>query len=73
MKKNEFEFCESIVNHNSHIYEAQQYIKENFGINSTFDNKNNELHLCEDVDDLNLVAAKNYLKEAIGEDKIIVL
>lgn len=72
MRKDELEFCESIVNHKAHVYQAQQKIKEEFGVESVFDENHNEIQLLESNDPLKKIAAKKYLQDNFGEDKILI-
>lgn len=74
MTENEKKFVESIVNFDSNVLKAQQYIKENYSIDSTFDDDTCEIHLtCENAENaLMLAAAKEYITETL-EDSVICI
>lgn len=78
MKKsyeNEKDFVKRILDLNHDVAECQKYIKENFCIDSVYDNKNNILHLyCTNANEgLELVAAKQYVNDCIDESFVKVI
>lgn len=72
MNNNEKLFIESFINHNDNISKAQKYIKENFNIDSKYDETKNILHLFATNinENLNLVSAKDYVLSIIDETMI---
>ena len=74
MTINECNFVKMIVNYDKGIQELQDNIKENFNINSEYDDCTNTLHLfTENIkDSLQLVSAKNYILSKIDEGLINV-
>lgn len=67
-------FLESFINHKSNVSKGQAYIKENFNIDSEYNEETNTLHLfCKNVNEsLNLAAAKEYLLTSIDETMITI-
>lgn len=64
MTKNEAKLADIIVNYDQRVLEARNYIKENFGVSSEYDEENGILNLyTENVNEsLQLLAAKEYLE-----------
>lgn len=64
MTINEAKFADLIVNYDQKLLEARNYIKENFGVSSTYDDEEGKLNLfTENVNEaLQLMAAKEYLE-----------
>lgn len=64
MTKNEAKLADIIVNYDQRVLEARNYIKENFGVSSEYDEENGILELyTENVNEsLQLLAAKEYLE-----------
>lgn len=74
--ENELKFVENILNFNHNLAEAQYYLKENFGIDSEYDEETGILHLLnnENVNEaLALATAREYVINYIGEDMIQVV
>ena len=67
--KNILAFVEKMVNYNDHIKNAQEYIKENYNVKSSFDDETNTLYIYSTNinESLNVVAAKEYINDTIGE------
>lgn len=74
--ENERIFAENILNFNHNLAEAQYYLKENFGIDSEYDEASGTLHLLND-DNVNealaMATAREYVINYIGEDMIQVV
>lgn len=72
--KNILAFVEKMVNYNDHIKNAQEYIKENYNVKSSFDDETNTLYIYSTNinESLNVVAAKEYINDTIGEDFVTV-
>ena len=64
MTSNEAKFADLIVNYDKKLVECREYIKENFGIDSTYDEENQKLNLfTRNVnEELQLMAAKEYVE-----------
>lgn len=71
----ESEYVKRVLNFSQDIEKAQQYIKENFGVNCSFDEETYKVHLWTSNinESLQLVAAKEYLINNIGEDFIEIV
>ena len=69
MTENERKFAESIVNFESNVKKAQQYIKETYQIDSQFDIETGNMYLtCAVAENaLMLAAAKEYITEEVDE------
>ena len=69
MTENERKFAESIVNFESNVKKAQQYIKETYQIDSQFDIEAGNMYLtCAVAENaLMLAAAKEYITEEVDE------
>lgn len=63
MTENERKLADLIVNYDRHIADAQEYIKENFGVESVYNAEESSLRLyVTNVNDaLQILAAKEYL------------
>ena len=74
MTDNEKRLVESIVNFKENILKAQQYVKENFGVESEYDEKQNIFHIHTDNinEALNAVSAKEYVENEIGPEFVTV-
>ena len=68
MTINEAKFADSIVNYDQRISEVREYIKENFGVSSNFDDEEYALELyTENVNEaLQLMAAKEYIENTLA-------
>lgn len=68
MTLNEAKFADVIVNYDQKILEAREYIQENFGVSSRFDDEERTLELyTENVNEaLQLMAAKEYLENTLA-------
>jgi hypothetical protein len=64
MTKNEAKLADIIVNYDQRVLEARNYIKENFGVSSEYDEENGILNLyTENINEsLQLLAAKEYIE-----------
>lgn len=74
--ENERIFAEHILNFNHNLAEAQYYLKENFGIDSEYDEASGTLHLLNDDnvnEALEMATAREYVINYIGEDMIQVV
>ena len=67
-------FLESFINHKSNVSKGQAYIKENFNIDSEYNEDTNTLHLyCNNVNEsLELVPAKEYVLSQIDESMLAI-
>ena len=74
MTNNEKDFVKSIVEHSENIKKAQEYIEENFGIKTKYNEETNTINLwTTNINEaLQIIAAKDYLITTIGEDMINV-
>ena len=67
MTENERKLADLIVNYDRHIADAQEYIKENFGVSSEYDAEEGSLRLY--VTNVNyalqILAAKEYLEDRL--------
>lgn len=72
---NEKNLVESFHNLESNICKAQEYIKENYHIESEYDNDDDTLYIWTNNinESLNLAAAKEYIAENIGYEMINVI
>jgi len=72
MDQNEYKFAKSIVTLDRRISEAMQYVYDNFGVNSVYDEDEHRIDLSvTNVDEgLQLLAAKEYIDNILGEDSI---
>jgi hypothetical protein len=75
MTENEKNFVRAFIDFDSNLMNAQAYIKENFGVSSTFNDADNSIKLfCEDnFDAFKLVAAKDFLNENFDESMLTVI
>ena len=74
-KENEKILVETFLGLNDNISKAQQYIKENYHINSEYSEKDDILYIWSSNvnESLNLAAAKEYIQETIGDEFINVI
>lgn len=74
MTNNEYSFVDSLVNHNKNIIGCQKYIKENFNVESDFSEDDNILYIWTNNinENLGIIAAKQYIYDQIGNDKITI-
>ena len=65
MTPNEIKFLDYVVNNLHYVAEAQKTIKEQFGIDSEYDEKNMTLHLKPNSinESLQLASAKKYIDD----------
>jgi len=72
MTVNEMKFVDLIVSQDEKISEAQQYINENYGIDSEYNQETNTIHLfTNDIKKTGqLNKAKSYLKDIFDESLI---
>jgi hypothetical protein len=75
MNDNEILIIERINNAKADIYNSMLYVKENYGIDSNYDEDNGVVRItCESVDNaLMLAAAKEYIEDTVGKDMINVV
>jgi len=75
MTNNEVSFVESIINHRAHVSKIQDYISENFNVCSEFDEESNKLYIWNTNvnESLQTLAAKEYVENEIGSDKIEIV
>ena len=68
----EKDYLKRILNFPKDIETAIAYIKENYGVNCELNEEDNKLHLWTSNinESLQLVAAKNYIINNIGEDLV---
>lgn len=73
--KNLKNFIESTLNFNHDLAEAQSFIKENYNTESSYDEETGTLNIWnENINEsVQIVAAKEYLEEKIGLDKIQIV
>lgn len=66
------EYLEKMLHIDDHVKNAQDYIKENYNINSDYDKETSTIYIyTKNINEsLNIVAAEKYLQETIGEDFI---
>lgn len=74
MTENEKNFVKAFFEHKTNICKTQDYIKENFGINSEYNEDTNTLHLFTTNinESLNLAIAKEYIMNTLDETMINV-
>jgi len=74
MTENEKNFVKTFFEHKTNICKSQDYIKENFGINSEYNEETNTLHLFTNNvnESLNLATAKDYISKTLDETMINV-
>ena len=67
--ENERKFVESLINHVANVAKVQEYIKENYGVKSYYDEETETLHLVsENIDEgLSLASAKDYVRDKFDE------
>lgn len=72
---NEKSFVKKVVDFECNVIKAQDYIKENFGVDSEFNPETLELKLVQNSvnEALQLVSAKDYLENELPEDMIKVI
>lgn len=75
MTDNEKKFIRTIVDFSVNLERAQSYIKENFNIDSEFDEESGSLKLqCNDANEaLNLLSAKSYIEENLDNGLVKVI
>ena len=72
---NEKSFVKKVVDFECNVIKAQDYIKENFGIDSEYNPETLELKLTQNSvnEALQLVSAKDYLENELPEDMIKII
>jgi hypothetical protein len=75
MTENEKNFVRAFVDFDTNLRNAQAYIKETYGVSSTFNDDDNSIKLfCEDnFDAFKLVSAKSFLNETFDETMLTVV
>lgn len=73
-KLNEKKYIEKFVSFNKNLAQAQNYIKENFGIDSKYDEETGKLNIWTNniYESLQLIAAKEYVNSCIDESMLLV-
>lgn len=71
---NEKIYVEQFVNFTENIKQVQNFIKENFGVDSKYDNENCKLNIWNDniFESKQLPAAKEYVNSCIDESMLLV-
>ena len=74
-KENEKILVETFLGLNDNISKAQQYIKENYHINSEYSEEDDILYIWSPNvnESLKLAAAKEYIQETIGDEFVNVI
>ncbi len=74
MKSNERILLETFLNHNDNVKKAQKYVKENFNIDTEYNEETNTLHLYSTNvnESLQLLSAKEYVLSQIDESMLNV-
>lgn len=74
MTKNEKDFVKNFFEHKTNICKSQDYIKENFNVNSEYNEETNTLHLFTNNvnESLNLATAKDYILQQLDNTMINV-
>lgn len=69
MDKNEYIFAKNIINLDKNIYKAIEYIKENFNVESEYNEDNSHLRLWTNNinEDNTLLATKKCIEEVFGD------
>ena len=72
---NEKSFVKKVVDFECNVIKAQDYIKENFGVDSEYNPETLELKLTQNSvnEALQLVSAKDYLESELPEDMIKII
>lgn len=72
---NEKDFLDKFININESIKNTQTYIKENYHIDSEYDEENNLMYIwANNVNEsLNINAAQEYISEQIGDEFVNVI
>ncbi len=70
--ENELKLLNSILDHQENIKKVQSYIKENFGVNTKYNEDDNTISIWTSNinESLQLIAAKEYIENEIGLDSI---
>ena len=70
--ENELKLLNSILDHKENIKKTQDYIKENFNVNTKYDEESNTINIWSTNinESLQLLAAKEYIENKIGLDSI---
>ena len=72
--ENELKLLNSILDHKENVEKAQAYIKENFGVNTKYNEDSNTINIWTSNinESLQLLAAKEYIEREIGLDSVNV-
>ena len=72
---NEKDFLDKFININESIKNTQAYIKENYHIDSEYDEENNLMYIWTNNvnESLNINAAQEYISEQIGDEFVNVI
>lgn len=75
MYENEKNFAESVLNFDKEVAKAQQYIKENFNIESEWNEEESKLNIWTNNvnESLQLAAAKEYLDNTLDTNAVDVV
>lgn len=71
-RENEKKFVDMLLGHLTKVAEAQDYIKENYGVMSRYDESKDTLYFDMDAEGLSLAAAKDYITEQFDEAMLTV-
>lgn len=71
INKNEKQLVEELCDINPNVYKAQQYIKENYNVDSEYNEDSSELHLINGKP-INIIEANEYLKSHIDNSVSII-
>lgn len=74
MTSNEAKFADLVVNYDKKLMETRDYIKENFDVNSTYNEKEGRLNLsCSSINEsLQLMAAKEYIESVFPNGSLLL-
>ena len=66
------DFLESIINNDTYVKEAQDFIKTNYGVSSEYDNTTSTLYIWTTnvMESLNVAAAADYLKDSFTPEML---
>ena len=75
MTDNEKNFIRNLVDFESNMKSARQYIKETYGVDSEFNEEENyiKLYCPGKIDVINLVSAKNFINETFDTGFVDVI
>ena len=73
--ENERHLVESFLNLDKNVAKVQEYIKENYHVDSEYDSEYDTIYIWTKTinESLNLAAAKEYIEEEIGDEMVSVI